>query len=197
MHKHRITLLLLTLVGGVLLTALSACASAEPAPAEFQDPIVTLDRVEVAHYWPYLLDTKGQVPGFEGVKHGAPLDLAYVFNVENPNDYDVMLDTLRFTVTFENTDLMLVTAFDDSWIPAHRTNQVRVHATLDAYTAVLSLLVTGGFALQEKGLSGPEQIQTWWEGVPDFAFPIKASAGTAEFTSEGGDTLVAFEGQHP
>ncbi len=198
MHKNIVYLVLLTLISSLLLTALSACTSTvTPAPAEFQDPIVSLDRVEIAHYWPYLLDTQGQVPGFEGVRHGSPLDLAFVFNIENTNDYDVMLDTLRFTVTFEDTDLMLVTAFEDSWIPSHRTDQLRVHAALDSYTALLSLLVTSGFALQEKGISGPDQIKTWWEGVPDFTFPVKATAGTAEFTSEGGDTIVAFEGQYP
>ncbi|NIN69818.1 MAG: hypothetical protein GTO63_35085, partial [Anaerolineae bacterium] len=111
--------------------------------------------------------------------------------------YDVMLDTMRFTVTFEDTDLMLVNAFEDSWVPSKKSNQLRVHATLDAYTALLSLLVTGGFALEEKGISGPEQIRTWWESAPDFSYPIKATAGTAEFTSQGGSAIVAFEGQVP
>ncbi len=194
MRTYRVYLLLFTLIGGLLL---SACAGQSAQPAEFQDPVVTLNRVEVAHYWPYLLDASGQVPGFEGVRHGAPLDLAFIFDIENPNDYDVMLDTLRFTVTFEETDLMLVNTFEDSWIPGNKSNQLRVHATLDAYTALLSLLVTGGFELEERGTTGPAQIQAWWEGAPDFSYPIRASAGTAEFTSEGGAAIVAFEGSFP
>jgi hypothetical protein len=166
-------------------------------PAELQTPNVTLQRVEIAHYWPFLLDMSGQVPGFEGIRHGSALELAFIFNVENPNNFDVMLDALNFTVAFEEFELQTVGVYEDSWIPARKTNQVRVNVTFDSVTVLLSLLVTGGFKLQEQGISGPEKVGGWWEGVQDFAFPIHVAGGTADFKSAQGDSLATFEATFP
>jgi len=193
MRKALLVVMALLLVANVG----AQCAVQQAAPAELQTPNVTLERVEIAHYWPFLLDMKGQVPGFEGIRHGSPLELAFIFNVENPNDFDVMLDTLRFTVAFEDFELQTVGVYEDSWIPPHKINQVRVNVTFDSVTVLLSLLVTGGFKLEEQGVSGPEKVRGWWDGVQDFAFPIQVVGGTADFKSAQGDGLATFEATFP
>lgn len=153
-------------------------------------PTVELERVEVAHYWPFFLDTKE--------KRGSPLDLAFIFTINNPNNFKVMLDDLRFTVEFEpGFEVNTVAVYEDMYVPPKTTNQLRVHAAFDAYTTLLNLLVTGGFRLQEMNVKAPDQVKTWWEKVQDFGYEIKVTNGVASFVSDRGDALVPFEGQFP
>lgn len=163
----------------------------QPLPAvELKVPKVELERVEVAHYWPFFLDTKE--------KRGSPLDLAFIFAIHNPNDFKVMLDDLRFTVEFEpGFEVNTVAVYEDMSIPPKTTNQLRVHAAFDAYTTLLNLLVTGGFRLQEMNVKAPDQVKMWWEKIPDFGYEIKVTNGVASFVSDQGEALVPFEGRFP
>ncbi|MFQ6015895.1 MAG: hypothetical protein ACE5NP_10695 [Anaerolineae bacterium] len=188
--------LLLVMALSFLAVLGAQCQAAAPAP-KLQAPEVELERVEIAHYWPYLLDPKGQVPGFEGIKHGSPLTLAFILNLKNPNDFKVMLDDLKFTVQFEGYAVQTPMVYEDAYIPAQTTNQLRVEATMDAYIVLINLLVTSGFKLQDEGVSGPEKLKGWWEGIQDFAFPIQVVEGVASFKSDYGDSIVAFEGTFP
>jgi hypothetical protein len=124
----------------VISTLLLACATAPPTPTEknFQAPVVTLNSVEVAHYWGWWYYSKKIEPtkGKAG-DYGAPLDLAFVFDIENPNPYPVMMENLTFTVAFEEFDLNTVGSMETQWIPAGKTNQVRVHAMFGAWALVL------------------------------------------------------------
>jgi len=52
------------------------------------------------------------------------------------------MESLKFTVAFEEFDLNTVSSTDTMWIPAGKTNQVRVHAHFDVRQSLLSLLVT-------------------------------------------------------
>lgn len=174
------------------LGALSGCATMpERAGGPVQPPKVELQRVEIAHYWPFYLDTKE--------RRGSPLDLAFVFGVENPNDTVVTLEELRFTVAFEpGFEVNTVSVYEKMSIPPRTTNQLRVHASLDAYVTLLSLLVTGGFRLQQAGVKAPDQLKDWWEKVQDFGFEIAATNGTAIFRSGAGtESLAYFQGTFP
>ncbi|UCG79820.1 MAG: hypothetical protein JSV60_07510, partial [Desulfobacterales bacterium] len=128
----------------VISTLLLACATAPPTPSEqnFQAPVVTLNWVEVAHYWGWWYFSKKIEPtkGTAG-NYGAPLDLAFIFDVNNPNPYPVLMQNLRFTVAFEEFDLNTVGSAEMQWIPAGKTNQLRVHAMFDGRQSLLSLLV--------------------------------------------------------
>lgn len=145
MHKRSIILTCLSIF--VAAAMLTGCAgmSAAPAPTQqnFKAPVVTLDSMEVVHafgYWYFskkVEPTKGKPDNV-----GAPLDLAFIFNVENPNGYPVKMESLKFTVAFEEFDLNTVSSTDTMWIPAGKTNQVRVHAHFDVRQSLLSLLVT-------------------------------------------------------
>ncbi len=188
MRKFLILFVILLISAGL---GIVGCAPAIVKPvAKLQTPKVELERVEIAHYWPFFLDAKE--------RRGSPLDLAFVYNIHNPNDFTVMLDDLKFTVAFEpGFEVNTVFVYEDMYIPAKTTNQLRVHASFDAYTTLLSLLVTGGYRLQEMGVKAPDQIKSWWEKVQDFGFKIEVRNGTAGFTSEYGDTLATFEATFP
>ena len=148
---------------------------AKPVPTQenFKAPAVTLNSVQVPYYsgWWYFSNKVAPTKGKAG-NYGAPLDLAFIFDIENPNPYPVMMEGLRFTVGFEEFDVNTVCCMETQWIPAGKTNQVRVHAISDARAALLSLLVTGGFKLKEKGVGAFDQLEKWWVEAPDFSFPV-------------------------
>ncbi len=184
---------------------LAGCAGKETKPTEanFQEPTIELSYGEVAHYWGWWYYAKKIEPtaGTAG-DYGAPLDLAFVFDVTNPNPYPIQLESLKFTVAFEEFDLNTVQSMDTQWIPAGKTNQVRVHAMFDGRQSLLSLLVTGGFKLEEKGMgtgagAGLKQLGEWWTEIPEFGFDIFLKEGAAVFTADGQTKVVPFSAKYP
>lgn len=155
-------------------------------------PKVTLDRVEVAAYFPY-------APPPTRV----PLILAFVFNIENPNPFTVRFDEFGFTYGFESTaqwrffDLNSPRVYETMHIPAKTTNQLRVVSVLDSLIVPSTLAVAEGRRVMELGLSIPDTVRFWWEKVGDFEFRIRVSAGTVRFQSEAGSVLVKFRGTFP
>ena len=153
--------------------------------ASFKAPVITLDSVELAHYWGYWY-FKGVEPtkGDKGA-YGAPLDFAFIINMENPNDFPIKMESLKFTVAFEEFDLNTVQSIDAQWIPPGKTNQIRVNAMFDVQQSLLSLLVTGGFQLKQKGTDAFTQLETWWRKAPELGFPIHIKEGSAVFEADG------------
>jgi hypothetical protein len=184
----------------VIALLLPGCAEKVPAPTQenFKTPVVTLDTMEVAHafgYWYFsnkVEPTKGK-PG----NVGAPLVLAFIFNIENPNSYPVMMEELKFTVAFEEFDLNTVISKDFQWIPAGKTNQLRVQAHFDVRQSLLSLLVTGGFKLKEKGTNAWAELERWWNGIPNYEIPVHVKEGTAFFKADGLTKTANFSATFP
>jgi len=178
----------------LLLTGASivGCAAPTVKPAVgLQTPKVELDRVEVAGYFPY-------APPPTRV----PLVLAFIFTINNSNDFKVMLEDMKFTVSFEAAPgeyfaLITPMVYENMYIPPKTTNQLRVVAVLDSVVVPGNLAVTSGHRLLALGLKGPDVVKDWWEKIGDFAFGIKITEGTASFTSDQGSTLAAFEGHFP
>jgi len=174
-----------------------------PTEQNFAPPAVSLNHVEVVHYWGWwYFSNKVEPTKGKAGKYGAPLDLAFIFDIENPNPYPVMMEGLKFTVAFEEFDLNTVSSNEAQWIPAGKTNQLRVHAMFDGQQSLLSLLVTGGFKLEEKGMgAGPgaalKQLETWWTGVPEFSFPIHVKEGAAIFKADDVMKVATFGGTFP
>ncbi len=184
----------------VIATFLFGCAgmAAKPTAKNFKAPVVTLDSMEVAHafgYWYFskkVKPTKGKPDNV-----GAPLNLEFTFNIENPNEFPVMMEKLQFDIAFEDFVLNTVSTTATQWIPAGKTNQVKVHAHFDVRQSLLSLLVTGGFKLKEKNTNVWAQLEAWWTGIAEYTVPVKVQAGSAIIKADGLTKVVSFNATFP
>ena len=183
----------------VIAFLMTGCAAMQkPSESNFKSPTVTLSHVELEHYfgwWFYGAKVKPD-KGKAG-NNGAPLDYAFIYDITNPNNYPVMLDGFSFSVAFEDFGLNRVIAPETMWIPAGKTNQIRVHALFGVRAVQMSLLVTGGFKLKEKGVSFWDQLEKWWTGAPNFSFPLNVNEGSAIFTADGVTRVVPFNATFP
>jgi len=202
MRKIAIALLMLGVMGLVAFPCLAAEEKAAPAKAApmagkgmaakmgaAKAPVVKLERVDIANYWSFYLDAKE--------KRSSALNLAFVYSMENPNNYKVMLDDLKFTVSFEEFEVNTITNFDDNYIPAKTTDHLRINASFDPLSMMSLLLVTKGHRLQEMNVKAPDLLKKWWDDIEDFKFPISVN-GTATFVGpDGKSMIVPFEGTFP
>jgi hypothetical protein len=163
-------------------------------------PTIDLERVEIANIQQFFLAPKAKdKEGKEKtIKVGSIVNVAYIFNIKNPNKEPIMMDQLTFTTAWEGFEVNTVTLYEDAWIPGGMTNQIRVIATNEAYPTMLSLLVGAGNVerLKELDTKAPAIVKKWWETIADFAFEIEVVNGTAEFKTPEGETVrAAFTGK--
>lgn len=193
----------------LLLLVLLGCAPAAPSAADLKAPTVKLARVEVFSYfpipwkeWPAQPPTPTpQVP----VAVRVPLNLAFVFDLENPNDVPVTFDQMKFTVEFEAAPdakgeyfaLSSPNVYDRQTIPAKTTNSLRVNVAIDSAVVPGTLTVAYGQRMAEKKLNAIALVNTWWDKIQDFGFGIKVTGGTADFSSGAAKKLVTFEAKWP
>ena len=109
----------------------------------------------------------------------------------------MQLDNLKFTVAFEEFELNTVSTSATQWIPPGMTNQVKVHAHFDVRQSLLSLLVTGGFKLKEKGTNAWAALERWWYGIPNYEIPVFVKGGAAVFKADGLVKVASFNAQFP
>ena len=203
----------------LLVALLVGACSAAPAAMEWKDPVLTLKQVQVQSYfpapwagWPAAPPTPtapasgpaAQYVPFPG-SISVPMVLAFVWDINNPNDQSVTLEQLKFTVEFEAApakpgeyfSLATPIAYEKQTIPGKTTNQARVVVVLDSAVVPGNLAVTSGQRIGTLGVSGAALVKDWWANVGDFKFGIKASSGTADFSSGATKKLVTFEGKFP
>ncbi|MCP4368057.1 MAG: hypothetical protein GY797_08125 [Deltaproteobacteria bacterium] len=198
MHKKSFLLTCFSLF--IIVAFMTGCAGlfAKPTESNFKAPVVTLDSMEVAHafgYWYFsnkVKPTKGK-PG----NVGAPIELKFIFNVENPNSYPVLLEDIKFTIAFEEFDLNTVNSTAAQWIPPGKTNQIMVPAHFDVRQSLLSLLVTGGFKLKEKGTNAWAALEKWWLGIANYEIPVNVKGGAAVFKADGIVKVSTFNATFP
>ncbi|MCL0093706.1 hypothetical protein M1O53_01780 [Dehalococcoidia bacterium] len=165
------------------------CPPADEPPAPPVAPTVELESIEVANL--HALDEEfpadsARVRGF--------MDLATVLNITNPNAYPMMLDDVMFTLALEAAPGVLLELhtpiyYEDMWIPAKMTNQVRVEALFDSRTVFLALLVAHGITVEELGLAPADLIKTWWAEIGEFKYVIEVRAGMATFVTPDGEIV--------
>jgi hypothetical protein len=170
-----------------VLFALAGCAGMPMAGGPAQQPKVKLERVEVASYFPYAAPPAR-----------VPLVLAFVYGLNNPNDFPVTLEEMKFTLSFEAKPgeyfpLNTPVVYETMHIPGRMTNQLRVTAVLDSLIVPGNLAVTSGQRVTALGLKPGDVVKQWWEKIGDFPFGIKVSEGVAIFASPSGSLLVPFE----
>lgn len=166
--------------------------------ASAKAPVVKLERIEIANYWGFyldgILDKEGKLTAG---RRGTPLVLSFIYSIQNPNQFKIMLDDLKFTVAFEGFELNTLTFFDDNYIPAKTTDTFRFNGTFDFNVAQGSLMVANGTRLMEMKVTAPDLLKKWWEGISDFNFLITVN-GTATFVGPGDKSvIVPFEGTFP
>jgi len=160
-------------------------------------PIVTLERIEVASIQPFFVKPRigykdEKDPGKEMTYgYSSTLNLAYIFNIKNPNKAPVMLDEIQFTAEFEGFEVNTALAYEDSWIPGGKTNQLRVITSNEAFPTIVSLSVGAGNVarMQEMKANAGGLVKKWFETISDFAFPIGITNGTALFKDEKGKEI--------
>ncbi|MFA6222064.1 MAG: hypothetical protein WC647_07095 [Desulfomonilaceae bacterium] len=170
----------------------------------FEAPVVTLDRVEVASIQPFFVKPRVEYknekePGKE-LPAGGILNMAYIFNIKNPNKTPVMLDELTFSTAFEGYEINTAFSYEDSWIPGGKTNQLKVVTTNETLPTITSLMVgaENSQKIQQQKTSAGALVKKWWENVGDFSFPIEVTAGTALFKDDKGKEMrVTFSGKFP
>jgi hypothetical protein len=193
----------------IILTATVVAFVFTVAPVLALDPpVISLERVEVASIQPFFVKPKIKVPDKKDPKkkvekvgkygYSATMNTAYILNIKNPNKEPVMLDEMTFTVNFDGFDVNTVTWYEDFWIPAGKTNQIRVVATNEAFPTIVSLMVGAMNVkrVQELKTSAGALVSKWWKTIADFSFPVKVTNGTALFKDEKGkEVRVQFAGE--
>ena len=198
MRKKSIVLTGLSVI--VVAALLTGCAGIPTKPTEknFETPTVTLSFVDVAHYfgWWYYTPKVAPTKGKAG-HNAAPLDYAFVFDVHNPNPYPVLLDGFKFACVIDGFEVNAGYSTETQWIPAGKTNQVKVEVLYDPRGTMMSLAIVAGNQLKEKGVGLWDQLEKIWTEAPDFSFSVGVAQGSAVFKADGITRVAAFEGTFP
>ncbi len=170
---------------------LTACKPGLLPTRETGKPMVTLERVEVAGSFPWT-----DLPA------RTPLILAFVFNINNPSGYNIMLDNMKFAYSFEVNpnyyiEMNVPVSYDRIYFPPNTTSQYRIVNTIDSAVVIGKLMVTQGAKLQSMDLKPMDVLKNWYAKIGDFAFGIKVGEGMAVFSTEKGDVFVPFDGKFP
>jgi hypothetical protein len=195
--NKKLVLVITCIIG--LAFAFTSCATLQkPSASNFKAPGITLESFMVPQYdgwWYYsgkIKPTKGK-----GGDRGAPLPMSFLFNIKNDNPYPVLLEGFRFTVAFEGFDLVTVNNDDSYWIPGEKVDQIRVTTMITGRSALLSLLVTGGFKLKASKVSPWAALEKWWTGIPEYKVPVTVHEGAATFSAGDVTQVVAFQAEFP
>jgi hypothetical protein len=187
---------LITIIFSALLVG---CAGmSKPSPENFQAPSISLVHVEISFYTGYYYfssevnPTRGQAGNY-----GAPMQISFIYEITNPNAYALMLDGFTFAVLFEDFEVNTVNSPETMWIPAGKTNQLRVPATFDTRQTFLNLQLPGALKLKARSQSAWDVLEKWWTGAPDFSYPISAAQGSAVFRTDGMVRVVPFSATFP
>jgi LEA14-like dessication related protein len=198
MNKRFASLMTLLIFGLALIFASCAGMQGKPTAANFKNPIVALDSVQVTQYngyWYYggnIKPTKGKAGA-----NSAVLPIAFIFNITNPNSFPVQLDGFGFTIAFEDFDVNMVNAYETQWIPPGKTNQIAVYSITDVHQVLLSLLVPNAFKVKEEGTNAWALLEKWWVGIPEYTTPIHVKGGSATFLAGDEQKVVTFKGSFP
>jgi len=193
------TALLMAFIFGIGLVFIS-CAGmpTKPTEANFKAPVISLDTVYVPKYFGYWF-YNAQITPVKGKagNNSSPLTVSLVFNITNPNNYPVKLDSFVFTVAFEGIDVNMINVLETQWIPAGKTNQLSVMSTIDIAELLGSLLVASHEKVKAKNTNAWALIEKWWTEVPNMTVPIGVEKGAATFTADGVQKIIPFSAKYP
>jgi hypothetical protein len=197
MPKIKIIIPVLSLTA--IIVFVSACVGVpRPDESNFKDPLIGLDHVEISYYTGFYYFSKEVQPTRgKADDYGAPLLMAFIYKIYNPNLYPVMLDGFSFGIMFEGFKVNHVILPDAMWIPAGKTNLLRAPAMFDTRQTLLALILPEAMNLRKKNISAWDALEKWWTGAPDFAYRIRVIEGSAVFRADGVIRAVPFAGHYP
>ncbi len=184
-----------------------------PKTGTLTAPKVTVERWEPAFFLPWThleLPAAAQaalprlLPGVPNKNEGV-IAIYYIVAIENPNDYEVMLKELNFNVFFKDAKTgeyfdagYTPNTKDTMWIPAKKTNYVRITHFLYSRALATALIAAYGHKLPVKdGIPQTEDIlKGWWTDIADVKLAMKIE-GQAFFTSPRGDITSTFTAAFP
>lgn len=171
----------------------------KPSEANFKDPVISLASFEVPQYDEYwYFSSKVEPTKGKAGDRGAPLPISFLFDIENPNEYPVLLEGIKYTVAFDKDFEVITTENNDSyWIPAGKTSQVRVTTLITVRSALTGLLLANAITLKERGWNEWETLEKWWNGVPELAVPVTAKECAFVFTAGDVIKVLPFEATVP
>ena len=194
------TVLLIAFIFGVG-ALLVSCAGMQtkPTAANFKDPVITLDSVQLSYYEGFWYYGKAEVAMGKAPAGGgsSPVTLDFVFEITNPNSYPVLLNDAQFFLYFDDYELRIVRDMNEMWIPAGKTNSKVLHVTLDPVTTWGKFLLAGKQLAQERGDKPWDKVSQWWLGLPDMALKIDVTEGSFSFRADGVPKVVGFSATYP
>jgi hypothetical protein len=198
MRKKSIVLTGLSVIVAAAFLAGCAGMTVKPTEKNFQAPTVTLSYVDVAHYfgWWYYTPKVKPTKGTAG-HNAAPLDYAFIFDIQNPNPFPVLLDGLKFACVIDGFEINSGYSTEQQWIPAGKTNQLKVEVLFDPRGTMLSLGIVAGNKLKEKGVGLWDELEKIWTEAPNFSFKVGVIQGSAVFKADGITRVAGFEGSYP
>ena len=165
----------------------------EPTAAGFKEPVITLKSYEVLHYDGYWYYSRGIQPskGSAG-DHGAPLLISFLFGIENPNPYPILLQGVTFELVFDRVFTVgKVNNQDSYWVPEMKKGTIRVTTLLTVRSSLLGLMNTNASELGERRLSPWRLLEKWWTGLPQKSIPVGIRDGV--FTIKAGTVTRAIK----
>jgi hypothetical protein len=191
---------IMALIGGAGMGFTScACMQTKATADHFKAPVVKLVSFEVPQYDGYWYYAKAVKPT-KGVEddRGAPLPMSFLFNVENPNPFPVLLEGITYTVAFDNDFEVMTTNDNDShWIPAGKTDQIRLNTMITVRSALVSLLLPNAPLMKARGWDAFDTLERWWKDVPNGKTPVTVKNASFTFTADGVTKVIPVIARFP
>lgn len=197
--NKKLVLMTIILIGlGVVLVSCAGMMTKHTV-SNFKDPVIKLDFVEVSYYegfWTYgnAKVSRGKAPRGGG---SSPVTLAFVFEITNPNNYPVSLDSCHFFLFFDDYELRIVKDMNAMWIPARKNNSKVLHVTLTPNSTNAKFLLASAELAKKRGDKSWDKIKQWWTGLPDMSFKIDIKEASFIFKADGVSKVVSFQATYP
>ena len=190
----RLAMITILIFGMGILLASCGGMMGKPTASNFKEPVIKLESFGVPQYdeyWYFAASVK-PTKGKAGDR-GASLPMTFLFSIQNPNDYPVLLEGITYTVAFDQDfDIIMENNNDSYWLPAGKTDHVRITTMVTVRQALTGLLLANAIALKAKGWSPWDALERWWEEVPDAKVPVSIKNASFTFRADGLIKVVPF-----
>jgi hypothetical protein len=197
--KKKLVLMTVLLVGLGFILASCVTVPVKPTAANFKDPVIKLDSVQLGYYEGFWYYGKAKVAMGKAPKGGgsSPVGLNFVFEITNPNNYPVLLESAQFVLYFDDYELRVVRDNNEMWIPAGKTNAKMMAVTLTPFSTYVKFLLASKQLALQRGDKPWDKIKQWWTGLPDMSFPIDVKEASFSFRADGVSKALSLETRYP